>query len=38
MKDPEALRVLKKDGFLPGDDADFDVIRSAIEDNDLFFR
>ncbi len=38
MKDPEALAVLKKDGFLSGTDADFDVIRSAIEGNGLFFR
>ena len=38
LKDPEALKVLKKDGFLPGTDADYNVIRSAIENNDLFFK
>ncbi len=38
LKDPKALKALKKDGFLPGDDADYRRIRSAIEGNGRFFR
>ncbi len=38
LKDPAALKVLKKAGFLAGSDADYDVIRSAIENNGKFFE
>ncbi len=38
LKDPKALKALKKDGFLPGDDADYSRIRFAIEGNGRFFR
>ncbi len=38
LKDPAALKVLKKDGFLPAFDADYDVIRSSIDNNSLFFN
>lgn len=30
LKAPKALKALKKDGFLPGDDADYDGIRAAM--------
>ncbi len=30
LKNPEALKALRKDGFLPGDDSDYDVIRDAM--------
>ena len=36
MDDKKALGALKKDGFLPGDDADYDSIRSAIEASHSF--
>ena len=36
MDDEKALGALKKDGFLPGDDADYDSIRSAIEASHSF--
>ncbi|MCP4349163.1 MAG: PhnD/SsuA/transferrin family substrate-binding protein [Desulfobacterales bacterium] len=38
IKDPAVLKELKKDGFLPGDDSDYAVIRSTIENNDSFFQ
>ncbi len=38
LDDPEALKALKKDGFLAGDDADYAGIRLAIEDNGRFFQ
>ena len=38
LKDPAILRTLNKDGFLPADDADFEVIRYAIEENAEFFK
>lgn len=38
IKDPAVLEKLKKDGFLPGDDSDYDIIRSSIEHNDIFFQ
>ncbi len=38
LKDPAALKVLKKDGFLSATDADFSEIRSSIENNHLFFK
>ncbi len=34
--DPAALKALKKDGFLRGDDADYDSIREAIEASQTF--
>ena len=36
LDDKKALGALKKDGFLPGDDADYDSIRSAIEASHSF--
>lgn len=38
LKDPIALKALKKDGFLPGKDTDYATIRAAIRDNPRFFR
>ncbi len=38
MDDPTALAALKKDGFVMGDDKDFEQIREAIEANFAFFR
>ncbi len=38
IKDTAVLEKLSKDGFLPGDDSDYDVIRSSIEHNDIFFK
>lgn len=38
IKDPAVLKKLKKDGFLPGDDNDYAVIRASIENNELFFK
>ncbi|MCP4691861.1 MAG: phosphate/phosphite/phosphonate ABC transporter substrate-binding protein [Desulfobacterales bacterium] len=38
IKDPAVLKKLKKDGFLPGDDDDYAVIRESIDNNDLFFK
>ncbi len=38
LDDPRALKALKKDGFLPGDDADYQRIRAAVENNGRFFR
>ncbi len=37
MRDPIALKAVKKDGFLPGDETDFVTIRKAIEGNNAFF-
>ena len=37
MRDPVALKGIKKDGFLPGDETDFVTIRKAIEHNSAFF-
>jgi len=37
MDDPDALAALKKDGFVPGNDHDFDQIRVAIDGNLAFF-
>ncbi len=36
-KDSAALKALKKDGFLPGSDEDYAVIREAIRHNGKFF-
>lgn len=38
LKDPAVLKGLKKDGFLPGSDADYDAIRTSIENNGAFFQ
>lgn len=38
LKDPEALKALKKDGFLAGSDEDYDRIRKAIKNNPRFFE
>lgn len=38
MKDAKALKALRKDGFLPGTDADFVATRYAIEQNPDFFK
>lgn len=37
MKDPTALKALKKDGFLEGGDEDYAVIRQAMKENGRFF-
>ncbi|MCK4794367.1 MAG: PhnD/SsuA/transferrin family substrate-binding protein [Desulfobacteraceae bacterium] len=38
LKDQKSLKSLKKDGFLPGSDADYDIIRQAILKNPGFFK
>jgi phosphonate transport system substrate-binding protein len=38
MDDPDALGALKKDGFLAGTDADYAIIRTAIQQNQKFFE
>ncbi len=38
IKDPAVLKKLKKDGFVPGDDNDYAVIRASIDNNDIFFK
>lgn len=38
LKDPAALKALRKDGFLAGSDEDYDRIRRAIENNPEFFE
>ena len=38
MTDAKALKALKKDGFVVGQDSDYAVIREAIRDNHLFFE
>jgi len=38
MKDPAALKVLKKNGFLEGSDDDYSIIRQAIATNPAFFQ
>jgi len=38
LKDPAVLRTLKKDGFLPANDADFEIVRYAIQENAGFFK
>ena len=37
ITDPEVLNSIKKQGFLPGNDADYHPIRQAIEQNPIFF-
>ncbi len=36
--DPKALKVLKKDGFLPADDGAYDSVRQAIHNSGQFFE
>ena len=38
MDAPDALKALKKDGFLAGADADYAVIRTAMQQNPRFFE
>lgn len=38
MKDKKALKALKKDGFVPGSDEDYAIIRDAIDRNHEFFN
>ncbi len=38
LKDKDALKKLKKDGFLEGSDQDYDFIRKAMENNHAFFE
>jgi len=38
LDDKKALKALKKDGFLEGSDAEYDIIRRAIENNAFFFE
>lgn len=37
MRDPRLMKNLEGDGFVPGDDSDFELIRQAIELNEQFF-
>lgn len=37
LDDPKAMKALKKDGFVEGDDEDFAFIREAMLSNSLFF-
>lgn len=36
LADPKALKAIKKDGFLPGSDSDYEKIRIAMADNRFF--
>ena len=38
LKDSEALKILKKDGFVEGADSDYAVIKKSITDNSNFFK
>jgi phosphonate transport system substrate-binding protein len=38
LKDPNVLKALKKDGFLPGSDEDYAMIRGAIQNSKKFFQ
>ncbi|MCU7905403.1 MAG: PhnD/SsuA/transferrin family substrate-binding protein [Candidatus Thiodiazotropha sp. (ex Epidulcina cf. delphinae)] len=38
LKDPAALKSLKKDGFLPAEDSDYVSIRESMRNNGDFFR
>ncbi len=38
LKDSKALKSLKVDGFFPGSDEDYQTIRTAMENNDVFFE
>ena len=37
MSDPTSLRALRFDGFLEGDDTDYEPTRNAIAENPKFF-
>jgi len=37
LKDPAALKAIKKDGFLPAEDSDYTLIRESIQKNGAFF-
>lgn len=37
LKDPAALKAIKKDGFLPAEDSDYALIRESIQKNGDFF-
>jgi phosphonate transport system substrate-binding protein len=37
LKDPAALKAIKKDGFLPAEDSDYALIRVSIQKNGAFF-
>jgi len=38
LKDPAALKSIKKQGFLPATDSDYNIIQESIEKNGEFFR
>ncbi len=38
MKDPNALKAIKKNGFFPAKDSDYATIRESIRDNKTFFE
>lgn len=38
LKDPTALKAIKKQGFLPAEDSEYDFVRKAMKNNDLFFN
>lgn len=38
MQDQAALKILKKDGFIEGSDADYEHIRKSIDKNKMFFK
>ena len=38
LKDHEALKILKKDGFVEGRDSDYAVIKKSIINNSIFFK
>ena len=37
LSEPDALKALRFDGFLPGDDSDYSKTREAIRENHRFF-
>lgn len=37
LKNPKTLKSLKADGFLPGTDLEYETVRLAMQDNQLFF-
>lgn len=38
INSPDILKKLKKDGFLPAKDSDYDLIRKSLEQNEQFFQ
>ncbi|MCU7921090.1 MAG: PhnD/SsuA/transferrin family substrate-binding protein [Candidatus Thiodiazotropha sp. (ex Dulcina madagascariensis)] len=38
LKDPAALKSIKKDGFLPAEESDYAIIRESMQKNDTFFQ